>query len=210
MAQQESEIPLTPVSIPCAGCGMVHDFPSASAARQVWCSGCGELIDDKDGVRRKTAIPSAIHEAKRNSASPLREVPRRASRPISVHVALLAGLLAVFMEILAGLAAVIAIGGFMPLFFLFNPWWFFLLVWLGLLFRSRRAARCAIAGGAIAAFLLGNFTLQTQIVMWGADPPWPDLVWGTLRVIFRSLPLLVMVLALGTRSAREYYNRCDD
>jgi hypothetical protein len=195
-----------PVAIACAGCGKLHEFPHHSSIEQVWCSGCGELIEAKEGIRRKPVVPLASQATLWVPAAAGREFPIPRSRPISVHIVLLAGGLAVFMELLAGLSSWTAAGP-MILFqrILFHPWWIFLLVWMGLFCKSRRAARYAMGGGVIAAFLLCNFALRQQIALWGVNPPWPDLVWGTLRVMLRSLPLLVMVAALGTRSARDYF-----
>jgi hypothetical protein len=205
-SQHTGGAPSNPVAIACAGCGKLHEFPQAAAIEQVWCSGCGELVENKAGIRRKPVTAPPSQATLWISASVPSDRPRRASRPISVQISLLAGGLSVFMEILAGLASSIAAG---PMFLLprilFHPWWIFMLVWVGLLFKSQRAARCATAGGVLVAFVLCNVALRQQIAMWGPPPQWPDLFWGTMRIMLRSLPLLVMVVALGTRSAREYF-----
>lgn len=199
------------VTYACAGCGMLHEFPQRSAIEHVWCSGCGELIEDRPDVHREARIvDKPRRSAGRVSRAPERPERRAGSRPISVQIALVAGALAVLAEILSALASLIARGGPLLSFWtLLQPWWLFLFVWLGLVGRSPRAARIASVGGVIAALLLCNWTLRQQIASWGPTPPWADLWWGTLRVFFRSLPLLVLVVALGTRSARDYYRISD-
>lgn len=199
------------VTYTCAGCGMLHEFPHRSAITEVWCSGCGELIENKPEINRKTRPMDRPGRSSRlGPRTPERTKRKAGERPISVLIALVAGALAVFAEVLAMLASLIARGGPMLSFWtLFQPWWLFLIVWLGLVFRSQRAARIATLGGVFAALLLCNSTLRQQITSWGPTPQWPDLWWGTMRVFFRSLPLLVLVIALGTRSARDYYRITD-
>jgi len=198
------------VTLVCQGCGVAHRFPDSAAAEQVWCSACGRLIRSQGPAPSPTAVLAA-----REAAAPLprgvfreREVPLKA-RPISVLVALVAGALTVFMELLAKLA----IGGIPgnPWLFPFRSWFIFLIVWLGLFFGGRRSWRVTRIGAIVAAYLITNSTLNFQVGKWQADSSPAELAWGMLRLVLQSVPLLIVFLALGTRSAREYFRMvCPD
>lgn len=207
--RNEVGTPFMPVSIACAGCGKVHELPNREAARQLWCDGCGALIEPPAGVQRSAKALATVETPRAATPLPgslLREFGRKPPRPISVHVALVAGGLASFVELLAALSWGAAWGGrFLAPRMILYPWWILLLLWLGLVRGSPRAARIARVGGLIAPFIMGHFALTEQIALWGASPSWSLLFWGIVRVMLRSLPLLVMAAALGSRSARDYY-----
>lgn len=193
-----------PVAITCSGCGKVHEFPVLAAAENVWCSGCGQLIAGKPARQLPgggaLAPPPPVVIPPPRFGPP--DVERRA-RPIAVLVALVALAVALFMELVIVMAA---FGIRPPAWLLVGIFLFpMLLIWIGLLLRSPGACRIATVGGPIVALLLCHFTLRQQIELWGSDPPAWDLLWGVLRVLVRSLPLLVVSWALSTQSARDYF-----
>jgi len=198
------------VTLICQGCGVSHRFPDVAAAEQVWCHACGRLILARGPAPSPAAVVAAREAAAPRPTGVFRhpEVARK-TRPISVLVALVAGALTVLMELLARLA--ITGPGGNPLSYLFRTWFIFLIVWLGLLLGSRRAWRLTRVGAIVAAYLITSSTLSFQIQAWENNSSPAELAWGLLRLMLQSVPLLVVFLALGTRSAREYFRMvCPD
>jgi hypothetical protein len=130
------------------------------------------------------------------------EAPRK-PRPPSVLIALVAGGLAVFMDLLATIAIAGGRANFWQV--VYHSWILFAVVWIGLLCGARFAWRLTRIGAILAAFLLCNSTLKYQVEVWRSDSSAGEIGWGVLRMLLPSVPLLVVFLALGARSAREYY-----
>jgi hypothetical protein len=198
------------VTLICQGCGVSHRFPDVAAAEQVWCHACGRLILAQGPAPSPAAVVAAREAASPSPAGVFRrpDAPRK-SRPISVLVALVAGALAVLMELLARLAMIGPSGNILS--YLFRTWVAFLIVWVGLLLGSRRAWRLTRLGAIIAAYIITSSTLNYQIQKWQANSSPSEIAWGLLRLVLQGIPLLVVFLALGTRSAREYFRMvCPD